>query len=93
MTRNVIPPLYTAKDAIDCLEIFNKLDKYHIDYNKLDFNFNKYNKPFIDNLFFNISHSNKYSVVVTSEKKIGVDIEYIRKIDLSVIKYIIINMS
>ncbi len=63
------------------------IDKYFIDYKDINFKFNKYNKPFIDNINFNISHSYEYSVVVTSNNKIGVDIEYIREVDISIINY------
>ena len=45
--------------------------KYHLDYNNIHFNEN--NKPFIDGIYFNISHSNDYVVLVFSNKKIGVD--------------------
>lgn len=54
--------------------------KYHLDYNNIYFNEN--NKPFIDGIYFNISHSNDYVVLVFSNKKIGVDIEKIRKVDI-----------
>lgn len=62
-------------------------DKYSLNYKNLEIKYNKYNKPFIDNIYFNISHSNEYAVVVTSNNKIGVDIEYIRKVDLNIINY------
>lgn len=62
-------------------------DKYSINYKNIKFKYNKYNKPFIENIYFNISHSNEYAVVVTSNKKIGIDIESIRKVDLNIINY------
>ena len=62
-------------------------DKYSIDYRDIKIKYNKYNKPFINNIYFNISHSNEYSIVVTSNKKIGVDIEYIREVDTKIINY------
>ena len=49
---------------------------------------NKYGKPYIENnLFFNISHSNNYVVLVTSNKEIGIDIEKIRKQELKKAKF------
>ena len=49
---------------------------------------NKYGKPYIENnLFFNISHSNNYVVLVTSNKEIGIDIEKIRKQELKKTKF------
>ena len=62
-------------------------DKYNINYNNIDLYYNKYGKPYIDNIYFNISHSNEYSVVCTSNHKIGIDIEKIRKVNLNTINY------
>ena len=41
--------------------------------------YNEYGKPYFENndLFFNISHSGDYTVLVISDKEIGVDIEKI----------------
>ena len=52
---------------------------YNIDYNNINIIYNKYGKPYIENsnIYFNISHSNEYVIVVFSDKEIGVDIEYI----------------
>lgn len=57
--------------------------KYHLDYNKIYYN--KYGKPLINGIYFNISHSNDYVVLVFSNNKIGIDIEKIRKVDLNII--------
>ena len=57
--------------------------KYHLDYNKIYYN--KYGKPHIDGIYFNISHSNDYVVLAFSNNKIGIDIEKIRKVDLNII--------
>lgn len=44
---------------------------------ELDFTYNEYGKPFLeDECCFNISHSEDYVVVATGEKTLGVDIEY-----------------
>lgn len=43
---------------------------------------NENGKPYLNNIndiYFNISHSDKYLVIVISNKKIGVDIEKIKK--------------
>lgn len=61
-------------------------DKYHIDYNEAIIKYNNYGKPFINGINYNISHSYDYVIVATSDKAIGIDIEKIRKIDLSIMK-------
>ena len=42
--------------------------------------YNKNNKPLLENTYFNISHSNKYTIFVYDKEPIGIDIEYIRNI-------------
>lgn len=70
--------------------LLNKLldSKYNIDYKKLKIYYNKFNKPLTNNIFFNISHKANYCVVCTSLKKIGVDIEKIKHINLNIINYV-----
>ena len=63
-------------------------NKYNIDYKKLKIYYNKFNKPLTNNIFFNISHKSNYCVVCTSLKKIGVDIEKIKHINLNIINYV-----
>ena len=61
------------------------LDKYYnLNYNNLEFKFNKNNKPFIvnKNIFYNISHSSNYVITVVSDKEIGIDIEKIRETNI-----------
>ena len=53
-------------------------NKYNINYKDMIIKYNKYGKPFIDNISFNISHSHDYVIVATSNKNIGIDIEMIR---------------
>lgn len=51
--------------------------------------YNPYGKPYIANLRhfkFNISHSGKYVAIATSKYKIGIDIEQIQNIDLTIAK-------
>lgn len=59
--------------------------KYNLTYHQLNIKYNKYNKPYIDNVYFNISHSHDYAIAVTSYYKVGVDIEKIRKVNLNII--------
>ena len=61
-------------------------DKYHIDYNEAIIKYNSYGKPFINGINYNISHSYDFVIVAVSDKAIGIDIEKIRKIDLSIMK-------
>lgn len=59
--------------------------KYNLDYNNIYYN--EFNKPLINGIHFNISHSNDYIAICFSKNKIGIDIEKIRKIDLNIINY------
>lgn len=61
-------------------------DKYNINYQDVIIKYNKYDKPTIDNIYFNISHSHDYVIVATSNKEIGIDIEKIRKVNLNIAK-------
>jgi len=50
---------------------------------------NKYGKPFIrnrDNLYYNVSHSENIVVCVISSNKIGVDISYVKDVNINVAK-------
>ena len=66
-------------------------DNYSLDYCNLEIKYNSCNKPYIDNIYFNISHSYDYAVVVSSDKRIGVDIEKIREVDINIINYFCTN--
>jgi 4'-phosphopantetheinyl transferase len=51
------------------------------------FDTDKYGKPFLKNypdIYFNLSHSEKYVACAVSDSPVGVDIEYINDIDLNV---------
>ncbi len=54
----------------------------NIDISKI--NYNENGKPYINNKYFSISHSNKYTVVCISNEPVGVDIEYIKDINESI---------
>ena len=60
---------------------------YYISYFDINIKYNKYNKPYTDNICFNISHSNDYACAVVSDKNVGIDIEFIREVDINTIKY------
>lgn len=82
--------LKTRQSVIGELLLSNLLDKYYnLDYNDLEFKFNKDNKPFIvnNNIFYNISHSSNYVITVVSDKEIGIDIEKIRETNIKSINY------
>ena len=59
--------------------LFTFFSKKEISLNKIDFNYNKYGKPYYEGtkqkLNFNFSHSNDYFVFAFSQKPIGVDIQ------------------
>ena len=61
------------------------------DINTIKINRSKNNKPYIENsnIYFNISHKKEYVTTIISNKKIGIDIEYIdeNKINLNTLKY------
>ena len=60
------------------------LKEYHIDY---DIFYNEYGKPYIKNnpIYFNISHSGDYIVIIISDRECGIDIEKIRDINNNII--------
>ena len=68
--------LYIEKNISSKDYLKKVLKKYHIEY---DIFYNEYGKPYLKNneLYFNISHSKDYTVLVTSDKEIGVDIQYL----------------
>ena len=53
------------------------------------FKYNEYKKPYIDNLYFNISHSNDYVVLIVSDDEVGIDIETNRNINEKLIDYVL----
>lgn len=88
MINNYHGKLY--KQAIVAEMLLKKLLKCNnnLDYNKLDFYYNENGKPFIkkQRIFFSISHSYDYVIVVISNKPIGVDIEKIRTVNKNTIE-------
>ena len=52
-----------------------------------DIFYNEYKKPLLKNCYFNISHSNEYVVFVKSDKRIGIDIQYMSEADMVIKDY------
>ena len=67
------------------------LSKHGIDYKDINYQINKYGKPYIDELYFNISHKNEYVITVINDKKIGVDIEEIKSTPINTINQFATN--
>lgn len=63
-------------------------ENYNIKYIDMEIIYNENGKPYFSkkSIYFNISHSEDYVIVVISDKEIGVDIEKIKNISLSTIK-------
>jgi|SRR5471030_3194355 len=58
---------------------------------KIKFAINKYGKPILNNnikLYFNISHSGKWVICAIDTKTIGVDVEKIQNLDITIAKQI-----
>lgn len=56
-------------------------------YNKpLTFTYNENGKPYLKNIYFNISHSGDYVMCAISNEEIGCDIEKIKEIDMKIAK-------
>ena len=58
---------------------------FGIDLEKKMISYNKYGKPYIDGMYFNISHSNNMIAIAISDNEVGIDIEaesnFIRQLD------------
>jgi 4'-phosphopantetheinyl transferase len=69
--------------------LLNKLIKenYNTKYNNVNIFYNQFNKPLTNNFYFNISHKEEYCIVAISTKKIGIDIEKIKQVDIKTINY------
>ena len=50
-----------------------------LDISKITYNEN--NKPLIDGIYFSISHSDEYTILICDNEEIGIDIEHIKKIN------------
>lgn len=69
--------LYIEKN-ITSHELLNKVLHLH-GINKYTLVYNEFGKPYLENnlLFFNISHDKDITVLVISDKEIGIDLEYL----------------
>lgn len=84
--RDKIRKYHFFKDKIRCLlgELilsYALRNEYNIS-DKLEFKYNKYGKPYLQNIndiYFNISHSGEWVICAISDCELGVDIERIQK--------------
>lgn len=67
-----------AKENTTSKDLLKDVLKNELNITNYELTFNKYNKPYLKNrnIYFNISHDKNTTVLVTSDKEIGVDIEY-----------------
>jgi len=49
--------------------------------------YNKYHKPIVNDIYFNVSHSNEYVVFIKSDYECGIDIEKIEDVSNDLIKF------
>lgn len=63
-------------------------ENYNIDIDLVKLSYNEFNKPIIEGISFNISHSNNIVVVAISDDSIGVDIQLVDDKIYSLSKYI-----
>lgn len=71
----------------DILVRYNICRDLKIDNNDIEFEKNKYGKPYLknhDNYYFNISHSGDWVVCAIDDEEIGIDVEKIKDIDLAI---------
>jgi len=59
------------------------LKYYNINYKKNNITTNEYGKPYINGIYYNISHKNDYVICALDKNEIGIDIEKIRKININ----------
>ena len=60
-----------------------------IPFDEIQISHNPYGKPYLANIRkfkFNISHSGSYVVIATGKNPVGIDIEYVKQLDMSVAK-------
>lgn len=67
-----------TKENTTSKDLLKDVLKNELNITNYELTFNKYNKPYLKNrnIYFNISHDKNTIVLVTSDKEIGVDIEY-----------------
>ena len=67
-----------TKENTTSKDLLKDVLKNELNITNYELTFNKYNKAYLKNrnIYFNISHDKNTTVLVTSDKEIGVDIEY-----------------
>lgn len=67
-----------TKENTTSKDLLKDVLKNELNITNYELTFNKYNKPYLKNrnIYFNISHDKNTTVLVTSDKEIGIDIEY-----------------
>ena len=67
-----------TKENTTSKDLLKDVLKNELNITNYELTFNKYNKPYLKNrnIYFNISHDKNTTVLVISDKEIGVDIEY-----------------
>lgn len=64
-------------------------DQFHLKDEDMLFGWNEYGKPYLinrDNICFNLTHSGDWVGCVIGQKPVGIDIEYMKSIDLNIAK-------
>lgn len=67
-----------TKENTTSKDLLKDILKNELNITNYELTFNKYNKPYLkdSNMYFNISHDKNTTILVISDKEIGVDIEY-----------------
>lgn len=67
-----------TKENTTSKDLLKDVLKNELNITNYELTFNRYNKPYLkdSNIYFNISHDKNTTILVISDKEIGVDIEY-----------------
>lgn len=67
-----------TKENTTSKDLLKDILKNELNITNYELTFNKYNKPYLkdSNIYFNTSHDKNTTILVISDKEIGVDIEY-----------------
>ena len=67
-----------TKENTTSKDLLKDVLKNELNITNYELTFNKYNKPYLkdSDIYFNISHDKNTTILVISDKEIGVDIEY-----------------
>jgi len=67
------------------------IQHHHFPHDTIKFHYTEYGKPYLQNnsnLHFNLSHSGQWVVCAISEKPVGIDIEKLSSIDLTIAEHV-----